>query len=191
MPLQHTTRSSRKARADEADAGFVHMGETDGAVRRAIRETTARRTGGAMNNIWYARYPGDYGRDTAHLSLVEHGAYTLLLDHYYSTCAPLPSDISALYRICRAFDETEQRAVNSILGQFFHLDANTYHNSRADVELIRRAEQHQRLSNSGKRGAEKRWAEDAPARRPTDGPAIASPQSQSSVTTISKERKAI
>ncbi len=98
-----------------------------------------------MSNIWYARYPGDYARDTAHLLLVEHGAYTLLLDHYYSTAAPLPSDISALYRICRAFDETEQKAVDSILRQFFRLEANTFHNSRADAELVRRAEQHEHL----------------------------------------------
>ena len=101
-----------------------------------------------MSNPWYARYPGDYARDTAHLSLVEHGAYTLLLDHYYSTSGPLPADITALYRICRAFDETERKAVDSILRQFFSLQSNTYHNSRADMELIRRTEQHERLSTA-------------------------------------------
>jgi uncharacterized protein YdaU (DUF1376 family) len=146
-------------------------------------------------NIWYARYPGDYGRDTAHLSLVEHGAYTLLLDHYYSTAAPLPSDISALYRICRAFDETERKAVDSILRQFFRLESSTYHNARADLELVRRTAQHERLSKSGKHGAEKRWADDSQANSPANGPAIAGsqshPQSQSSVTPISKERKAV
>lgn len=147
-----------------------------------------------MNNIWYARYTGDYGRDTAHLSMIEHGAYNLLLDHYYSTAAPLPSEMSALYRICRAFDDSEKKAVDSIIRQFFRLEGNLFHNSRADAELARRAEQQERLSNSGKRGAAKRWAEDSPANGQANGPAIASPQShpqsQSSVTPI-KERKAL
>ena len=49
---------------------------------------------------WYARYPGDYLRDTAHLSLMENGAYTLLLDHYYST-GPLLVDKDGLYRVCK------------------------------------------------------------------------------------------
>lgn len=131
-----------------------------------------------MSNPWYARYPGDYARDTAHLSLVEHGAYTLLLDHYYSTSGPLPADITALYRICRAFDETERKAVDSILlRQFFNLQSNTYHNSRADMELVRRTEQHERLSSSGRRGAEKRW-KDSQAISPAIGQDVASPQPQ-------------
>lgn len=144
-------------------------------------------------NIWYAHYPGDYGRDTAHLSLVQHGAYRLLLDHYYSTAAPLPSDVTALHRICRAFDQSEKDAVNSVLSGFFELRADGYHNNRADLELARRAEQHERLSNSGKRGAVKRWAEDSQANGLANGQAIASPQShpqsQSLVTPIRKERK--
>ena len=130
-----------------------------------------------MSNPWYARYPGDYARDTAHLSLVEHGAYTLLLDHYYSTSAALPADITALYRICRAFDETERKAVDSILRQFFNLQSNTYHNSRADMEIVRRTEQHERLSSSGRRGAEKRW-KDGQAISQAIGQVVASPQPQ-------------
>jgi uncharacterized protein YdaU (DUF1376 family) len=106
-------------------------------------------------SAWYAHYPGDYGRDTAHLSLVEHGAYRLLLDHYYATSAPLPADVVALYRICRAFDETERKAVDSILQQFFSRQADGYHNSRADAELQKQAQIHERLSNAGR----KRWHE--------------------------------
>jgi hypothetical protein len=37
-----------------------------------------------VSNQWYAHYPGDYGRDTAHLSLVEHGAYRP------GRCLPIP-----------------------------------------------------------------------------------------------------
>jgi uncharacterized protein YdaU (DUF1376 family) len=142
-------------------------------------------------NIWYAHYPGDYGRDTAHLSLAQHGAYRLLLDHYYSTASPLPSGVTALHRICRAFDQTERNAVDSVLAEFFELRADGYHNSRADVELVRQREIRERLSNAGK----KRWR-NKPTQEPGLSRAIAKPQShpqsQSSVTPIreSKERKA-
>lgn len=146
-----------------------------------------------MTNVWYAHYPGDYGRDTAHLSLIQHGAYRLLLDHYYSTAAPLPSDVTALHRICRAFDQAERNAVDSILSEFFELRADGYHNNRADLELVRQSEIRERLSNSGRQGARKRWGGHSQANSPANGPAIAKPQShpqsQSLVTPIREERK--
>ena len=46
--------------------------------------------GGCVN--YYERHLGDYARDTAHLTMVEHGAYTLLLDRYYATESPIPAD---------------------------------------------------------------------------------------------------
>lgn len=121
-------------------------------------------------NIWYAHYPGDYGRDTAQLSLIQHGAYRLLLDHYYSTAKPLPSDVAALHRICRAFDQAERNAVDSVLSEFFKLRADGYHNSRADLELARKEEIRERLSNSGRRGAQKRWKDGPPDRVANGGP---------------------
>lgn len=146
-----------------------------------------------MNNPWYAHYPGDYGRDTAHLSLAQHGAYRLLLDHYYSTAAPLPSDVMALHRICRAFDQSERNAVDSVLSEFFDLRADGYHNWRADLELAKRSEIRERLSNAGK----KRWR-DKPKHEPGSSLSISQaiakpqshPQSQSLVTPIREERKA-
>jgi len=49
---------------------------------------------------WYERRPVDYKEDTWHLTLAEHGAYTLLLDHYYSNEKPLPDNDRALSSIC-------------------------------------------------------------------------------------------
>lgn len=86
-------------------------------------------------NFW-KRYPGDYGRDTAHLSLSEHGAYGLLLDHYYSTEAPLPADFAALYRLCRAFEKAEQAAVRSVAEAYFPIgEDGLRHNARADRQI--------------------------------------------------------
>ena len=49
---------------------------------------------------WYERRPTDYKEDTWHLTLAEHGAYNLLLDHYYSSENPLPNTDRALASIC-------------------------------------------------------------------------------------------
>lgn len=85
---------------------------------------------------FYKRYMGDYGRDTAHLSLAEHGAYALLLDHYYSTEAALPAELLALYRLCRAFDKSEQKAVESVANMYFPVgEDGLRHNARADREI--------------------------------------------------------
>lgn len=72
---------------------------------------------------------------TAHLSLVEQGAYTVLLDHIYSTERPLPPDLAACYRIARAFNRTEQVAVDTVLAQFFTLACDGYMNGRALKEI--------------------------------------------------------
>lgn len=70
---------------------------------------------------YYQRYGGDYARDTGHLSLAEHGAYTLLLDVQYSTESGLPQSVEALCRICRAMGKAEQAAVRAVADAYFPL----------------------------------------------------------------------
>lgn len=85
---------------------------------------------------FYKRYLGEYARDTAHLSLMEHGAYTAMLDTYYATERSLPAEKAALYRIARAFTAPERKAVDRIADQFFPVNGDgTRHNKRADEEL--------------------------------------------------------
>src|SRR5690349_20593088 len=82
---------------------------------------------------------GDYARDTGHLSLQEHGAYTLMLDTYYATNSPLPADYKALYRICRAMAAKEQESVRKVADEFFPIhDDGLRHNGKAD-EIIEKA----------------------------------------------------
>lgn len=86
-------------------------------------------------NYW-KRYAGDYMRDTGHLSLTEHGVYTVLLDHYYSRRSPLPVTVEALYRICRATTKLEQQAVKAVAEEFFRrAEDGRRHNPRADREI--------------------------------------------------------
>jgi uncharacterized protein YdaU (DUF1376 family) len=85
---------------------------------------------------FYKHYLGDYARDTGHLTLVEHGAYRVLLDHYYATERPLPEEKVALYRICKAFTPAERRAVDMVAKDFFPAgDDGLRHNARADEEI--------------------------------------------------------
>lgn len=79
---------------------------------------------------FYKHFLGDYARDTAHLSMLEHAAYRLLLDHYYATEHKLPVPVQC-ERICRATTEEEKAAVRSVLNQFFKSGVN----GRADREI--------------------------------------------------------
>ncbi len=83
---------------------------------------------------FYKRYPGDYMRDTAHLSMVEHGAYTLLMDWCYSAEKPIPN-IPAANRICRAFEDAEKAAVRSVISGFFIKTEIGYENNRINEQI--------------------------------------------------------
>jgi uncharacterized protein YdaU (DUF1376 family) len=129
-----------------------------------------------MSNAWFPFYSGDYLRKTAHLSVIENGAYLLLLIYCYATGQPLPKDKAAVYRIARAHESVERVAVDSALDQFFMLRDDGYHNERAEAELGKRVEFHNKLSAAGR----KRWQQPGikPGSSQAGSRAIASPQPQ-------------
>src|SRR5687767_10406819 len=91
---------------------------------------------------FYKRWMGAFARKTGHLTLTEKGAYNALLDHYYSIMRPLPADMPTLFRIAGAQDETERRAVTTVVDEFFPvLSDGLRHNERADEEIIAWQEQ--------------------------------------------------
>ena len=104
--------------------------------------------------IWYPRYPGDYGRKTAHLSLAEHGAYALLMDYAYSNGGKIPASAVQVHRICRAFASDEQEACMAVLQEFFELREDGWHNARVEEEMLRRGE----ISEKRAKAAQKRHA---------------------------------
>lgn len=103
---------------------------------------------------YYERYCGDYQRDTAHLSLAEHGAYTMLLDTYFSVEKPLPSDLPSLYRVCRAMTRLEQQAVKAVAEQFFPVSEadGLRHNRRADREIAKARPKIEAARINGRKG---------------------------------------
>jgi uncharacterized protein YdaU (DUF1376 family) len=112
-----------------------------------------RRINGVYVN-YYERYCGDYQRDTAHLSLAEHGAYTMLLDTYFSVEKPLPEDLASLYRVCRAMTRLEQQAVKNVAEQFFPVSGidGLRHNQRADREIAKARPKIEAARINGRKG---------------------------------------
>jgi len=86
---------------------------------------------------YYERHLGDYAKQTGHLSMLEHGAYNLLLDRYYATEKPIP--VSDVYRVARAKTKAEKRAVDSVLNEFFVLNNNAWSKNRCE-EVIASAQ---------------------------------------------------
>ena len=105
---------------------------------------------------WYKHYMGDYARDTAHLTILQHGTYRLLLDHYYATEKPLQAHIPTLQRIIRATTPDEQDAVRTVLKEYFVLLDGFYSHSRADKELQKYQAQVEHNRTVGKLGGRPR-----------------------------------
>ena len=92
-----------------------------------------------MSDSYYPWFPGDYQRKTGDLSLLEHGAYRVMLDSYYSI-ESLPADRERLYRICRASSPEEKAAVDYVSTRFFSPEGDRLINNRAEEEINKRRE---------------------------------------------------
>lgn len=112
---------------------------------------------------FFKLYIGDYQRDTAHLSIAEHGAFLLMLQHYYATEKPLPAG-RALHRMLRAQDKFERDAIDVVVAQFWRTTDAGLVNDRADVELAEAAPRILAAKVNGKKGGKK------PKRNPLGNP---------------------
>jgi len=99
---------------------------------------------------YYERHLGDYARDAGHLSMLEHGAYTLLLDRYYTTEKPIPADQA--HRVCRARTKEEREAVDAVLSEFFTLENGAWINGRANREVLKMQAKVDAARTNGQRG---------------------------------------
>lgn len=90
---------------------------------------------------------GDYKRDTGHLRAAEHGAYILLIMHYWST-GGLPLDDRGLSAIACMTDR-EWKAARPTLAAFFGPE---WKHKRIEVELKTAAEKYERNVSNGKKG---------------------------------------
>lgn len=93
--------------------------------------------------LWVA----EYRADTGHLSTIEHGAYLLLIMHYWQTKA-LPTEDIKLARIS-GLTLREWQRVKPTLAAFF---LNDWKHKRVEEELLEAKEKHERRQRSGKAG---------------------------------------
>lgn len=101
---------------------------------------------------YYERHIGDYLKDTAHLSLLEHGVYTRLLDVYYTREGGIPEKEAA--RLIGARSRDEREALAAVLAEFFVLVDGLHMQQRCDREI----ERYQDKQAKAKRSAEARWS---------------------------------
>lgn len=83
---------------------------------------------------WMPLYIGDYLADTMHLSGPEHGAYLLLIMHYWRT-GPLPTDDRTLAAIARTDRKEWAGEIGEVVKAFFDEKGGKLHHKRIDAEL--------------------------------------------------------
>jgi uncharacterized protein YdaU (DUF1376 family) len=82
---------------------------------------------------YYKRNIGDYHKKAGRLSMLEHGAYTLLIDACYDR-ERFPTEEDAI-DWCWARSDEEITAVRFVLGKFFDLDGDIYVQQRIADEI--------------------------------------------------------
>ena len=107
---------------------------------------------------YYEHHLGDYLRDTAHLSMLEDGAYRRLLDAYYIKELPIPASLRDAYRLARAQTKPERDAVQTVLREFFEETPKGWVHKRCESEIARFQEK--RLK--AQRSAAARWGAHQP-----------------------------
>lgn len=102
---------------------------------------------------YYEHHLGDWAKDVRGLSLTEEGAYRRLLDAYYSTEQPLPGTLDECCDLANTRTPADRKAVAKVLGKYFELAEDGYHQKRADAEIGR----YQRKQRKAQDSANARW----------------------------------
>lgn len=100
---------------------------------------------------FYSWFPGDYQRDTTHLSFVEDAAYRRLLDAYYMR-GVIEANASGLLRVARAISPDEQAAVIKVAAEFFEERDGRLHHAKVEHEMARSLAVSAARSEAGKIG---------------------------------------
>lgn len=101
---------------------------------------------------------GDYLKKTGALSVQEHGAYFLMLLHYYATEAPMPTG-RELYRLLRAETKQDREAVDFIVSRYWVQTSEGLTHARADEEIRKASHQREINRELGKRGGRPKQTE--------------------------------
>jgi len=83
---------------------------------------------------YYSFHIGDYRRDTAHLTPIEHYIYRTLIDWYFLNETPIPKDTQVVMRRLSLGSDMAPNLEN-VLNDFFVLDENGWNHGRIDNEI--------------------------------------------------------
>jgi len=123
---------------------------------------------------YYRFFPADYLRDTRRLTLLQHGAYRILIDEYMGA-GGLRGDLDGMCRVCGALSGEERAAVEFVLSEFFTKAGPTWKHKRCDEEL-------EHLSSktfAARDSALARWKKDNANAKRTQSGRNANPESES------------
>lgn len=144
---------------------------------------------GHETSVWMPVYWGDYLKDTSHLTTEEHGAYLLLIAHYWTTGKPLPDNAGKLARIARMGTKKWNRLAPTIL-DFFSVSDGAWRHKRIDLELRKTAENKQKRTQKAQKAASARWGNNnAPGMLeecPSPPPSPSSSDRSNTITTATK-----
>lgn len=107
---------------------------------------------------YYKRHIGDYAKKAGHLTVLEHGIYTLLLDAYYDR-EQAPTHEEAV-RVSRCRTPEELAALDAVLADFFTLSDGRYIQARVEEEFVKAEAQALANQANGKLGGRPRKPKD-------------------------------
>lgn len=101
---------------------------------------------------WFRCYPADYLLDTMSLTMEQHGAYWLLITHYYWN-GEIPSEVNDIYALVRADNDERKAAVDTVLHRYFVKQDGKFTHSRIERELEKLGSMLRNQSKAGKASA--------------------------------------
>jgi uncharacterized protein YdaU (DUF1376 family) len=109
---------------------------------------------------YYEHHIGDYRRDTSHLSLLEHGVYRQMMDWYYLSESPLPTNYEILYRRLGARTPEEVDAIRYVVTEFFKVEGESLVHKKCEEVLSEYRDKAEKAKENGKRGGRPRKIND-------------------------------
>lgn len=107
-------------------------------------------------STWMPLYIGDYLKDTMHLSAEQHGAYILLIMHYWSNGGKVEHDVDYLFNVCSLYNSKDPDKTLARVLRFFEIKDGFVTHKRIDEELKRANKITSARSEAGKKSGEAR-----------------------------------
>jgi len=117
---------------------------------------------------YYSHNIGDYRKDTAHLSTLEHGIYRQLIDWYYLDEKPIPKETQVVIRRLRLVSESDIQSLKNVLEDFFILGDDGYHQTRCDTEIAGYHGLAEKNRTNGKLGGRPKKTQTKPTENPNE-----------------------